>query len=254
MNVLCSVGTTHPWNIAGIGLDARVCARLGVRHVAIVAGVSAQGGNVFAAGALDAPLVAAQFAALRGAGIGAYRVGALLSPQSIAAAYENLEGTDVPVVCDPVLASSRGEPFAAVAVDENAAVAWRNLFSRCSLVTPNLAEASVLCGFPVNDPATMAGAAHTLVERDGARAALVTGGHLPGDASDVLYAAGKTTTFEGSRIAGGMRGTGCVLATAIAVHLMNGSSVVDAIERARALVREAIANAVDWYGERVWPW
>jgi len=130
----------------------------------------------------------------------------------------------------------------------------RKLFALCTLVTPNLAEASRLCGFPVNDRATMAGAAHTLVERDHARAALVTGGHLDDEASDVLYADGKTTTFEGTRLAGGMRGTGCALAAATAIYLARGENIIDAITAARMLVRDAIAHSTQWNGERVWPY
>ncbi len=97
------------------------------------------------------------------------------------------------------------------------------------------------------------GAAHTLVERDHARGALVTGGHLDAEASDVLYADGKTTTFEGTRLAGGMRGTGCVLAAATAIYLARGENIIDAITAARTLVRDAITNSTLWNGERVWP-
>ena len=251
MSAVCSIGTLHPWNIAGIGLDARVCAHLGVRHVAVVAGVSAQGSGAFAFRAVDPEMIAEQLNAVREARIGAYRIGALLAPPSVAVVAAALAQTDIPVVCDPVIASSHGERLA----DTATAHALRTqLFPRSSLVTPNLFEATQLCGFPVNDRATMSGAAHTLVERDGAAAALVTGGHLDGEPVDVLYAGAFTATFEGARLAGGMRGTGCVLATAIAVELMRKQPLIAAIERSRELVRAAIQNAVDWSEERVWPW
>jgi len=93
-----------------------------------------------------------------------------------------------------------------------------------------------------------------LVERDHARAALVTGGHLENEATDVLYANGTTSTFVGTHIAGGMRGTGCVLAAAAAIYLARGENIIDAITAARALVRDAIAHSAQWNGERVWPY
>lgn len=248
---LCSIGTTHPMNIAGIGLDARVAQRLETRHVMVIAGVSAQGAPERSAQALDPAIITAQLRAIRVAQPEAYRIGALLSPQSARAVAEGLEGVNVPIVCDPVVASSDGLVFADDATLE---MLRRKLFPLCTLVTPNLAEASRLCGFPVNDRATMAGAAHTLVERDHARAALVTGGHLEDEASDVLYADGKTATFEGTQLAGGMRGTGCVLAAATAIYLARGEKMTDAVTAARMLVRDAIAHSAQWNGERVWPY
>jgi hydroxymethylpyrimidine/phosphomethylpyrimidine kinase len=251
LSVLCSIGTTHPWNIAGVGLDARIAQRLGARHVAVIAGVSAQEGGETLTTAVPADAIAAQLRAAQAAAPDAYRVGALLSPEGIDVIADALRNVSRPVVCDPVIAGSTGTIFAN---DATINALRERLFRRCTLVTPNLEEASRLCEFPVNDRATMAGAAYTLVERDGAAAALVTGGHLHGEASDVLYTRGATTTFEGTSLAGGMRGTGCVLAAAAAIYLGRGENVNDAIFAARALVRDAIAHALDWNGERVWPW
>ncbi|MGH7716142.1 MAG: bifunctional hydroxymethylpyrimidine kinase/phosphomethylpyrimidine kinase, partial [Vulcanimicrobiaceae bacterium] len=232
-------------------LDARVARHLEMQHVFVVAGVTAQGGGERLSAPVDSGLIAAQIRAVRRLQPDAYRIGALLDVGSVEAVAAALEGVTAPVVCDPVSATSDGMLFAD---DATLGMLRRRLFRLCSLVTPNLAEASRLCDFPVNDRATMSGAAHTLVERDHARGALVTGGHLDGEASDILYADGKTTTFEGTRLARGMRGTGCVLAAAIAVYLARGANLVDAILAARALVRGAIANSTQWNGERVWPY
>jgi len=251
LTVLCSIGTTHPWNIAGVGLDARVAQRMDALHVSVIAGVSAQGGGESAAAATSHGLLAAQLRAIRDVKPDAYRIGALFSAANVEVVAEFLAHTNVPVVCDPVIATSGG----LVLAEPSAIDAMRSkLFRYCTLVTPNLDEASRFCGFPVNDRATMAGAAHTLVQRDGADAALVTGGHLPDEATDVLYAGGESTTFEGERLAGGMRGTGCALAAATAIGMARGLNVCDAIAAARGIVRDAIEHASEWRGERVWPW
>ena len=43
---LLSVGTTHPWNIAGVGLDLRIGAALGARVFTVLAALSAQDARV----------------------------------------------------------------------------------------------------------------------------------------------------------------------------------------------------------------
>jgi hydroxymethylpyrimidine/phosphomethylpyrimidine kinase len=251
LTVLCSVGTTHPWNIAGVGLDARVAQRMDARHVSVIAGVSAQGGGESAGAATPPGLLAAQLRAIRDVKPDAYRIGALFSAANVEVVAEFLQHNDVPVVCDPVIVASGGLVLAEPAAID---VMRSKLFRLCTLVTPNLDEASRLCGFPVSDRATMDDAARTLVQRDGAHAALVTGGHLPDEASDVLHAGGESATFEGGRLPGGMRGTGCALAAAAAIGMARGLNLRDAISGARAIVRDAIEHAIEWRGERVWPW
>ena len=76
---------------------------------------------------------------------------------------------------------------------------------------------------------------------NGARAALVKGGHLAGDPADVLATATETRVFDGPRLAGNMRGTGCVLAMSLACELALGSELVGEIENAREYVRKKIA-------------
>ena len=89
--VVLAVGTTHPLNVAGVGLDARIAPLLGVRIVTVVAGVSAQdAGAVLARTPLDEATIGAQFAAVRDAGIGAVHVGALLDARSVSAVAEGL--------------------------------------------------------------------------------------------------------------------------------------------------------------------
>jgi hydroxymethylpyrimidine/phosphomethylpyrimidine kinase len=82
---------------------------------------------------------------------------------------------------------------------------------------------------------------------------LVKGGHLAGDGplSDVLVAGSGTRVFEHPRVAGpSPRGTGCALATAIAVGLGRGDPLEVAIQRAATWLAGAIAASRPWGGER----
>lgn len=241
--VICSIGTTHPWNVCGLTLDVLVLHELGAHPVSVVAGVSAQGPDgVVARTAVDAPTIAAQFAALRQAHVDAFRIGALLSAESVRSVGAILERAHgVPTVCDPVIASSDGGLLADAATIE---AMRERLFARCDVLTPNLEEARILLGAetPIRDVSEMERAARKLSEL-GARAVLLKGGHLSDRAVDVLHSNGETTLFEDPRLPGEMRGTGCVLAASLAFELARATPLVEAVRRARAFVREKIAGA-----------
>lgn len=249
-----AIGATDPWNAAGLGLDVRAIAACGGRALTVVAGVTAQdAGGLRAARAVAADLIAAQFASLARAEIAAVRIGALLDPASVAAVAAWLRGRHeagrgVPVVYDPVLGPSGGGAFAD---DATTAAIVADLVPLVSLALPNLAEVARLTGSrePAS-PQAMAHAGERLRAR-GATAVLVTGGHLAGDPVDVLVAAEGTRTFAGARIAGGLRGTGCLLACAIAVALARGRPLAEAVETGRAFVRERFAGAREIAGMRV---
>ncbi|GAC1302485.1 MAG: bifunctional hydroxymethylpyrimidine kinase/phosphomethylpyrimidine kinase [Vulcanimicrobiaceae bacterium] len=252
--MVCCVGTTEPWNVAGLGLDIRALAACEARALTVVAGVSAQDAlGIRAARAVPADLIAAQFAALERAPIAAFRVGALLDADSVRcvaaalAARQAAHGA-VPVVYDPVVAASAGGTFADAAT---LAAIVRDLLPLAAVVTPNLAEAAVLLGVDARGATVelLARWARELVAR-GARSALVTGGHLAGDPVDVLVDAAGEARFGGARLPGDLRGTGCLLACALAAGLARGEPLRDAVAAARAFVRARFAAALDIGGMR----
>ncbi len=87
----------------------------------------------------------------------------------------------------------------------------------------------------------MEAVAQALLET-GCKAALVTGGHRPEDATDVLADATGTQRFEGARLPGTLRGTGCLLAAALTAALADGVALRQAVPFARAFVREKLAH------------
>lgn len=238
--VLLSIGTTHPWNVAGIGIDARVALDYGVRHAMVIAGVSAQDAqSVRAILPIPAHIVQAQLEAVP-ADIAAVRIGALISSENVrtvAAAVKKYAG--IPVVADPVLGSSGGDALwtSASYIEEMRT----HLLTLPIIATPNLDETALL--LQTKRPANteeMLDAARVFVSR-GLAAALVTGGHLSGDPEDVLVTPTAGRVLTAPRLAGDMRGTGCVLAAALACELADGHELVVAVENAREYVRQKIA-------------
>jgi hydroxymethylpyrimidine/phosphomethylpyrimidine kinase len=96
----------------------------------------------------------------------------------------------------------------------------------------------------------MEAAGHRLCAR-GAAAVLVKGGHLAGDAVDVLVHAGRTVIFEAPRLAGSLRGTGCLLACATAAALAHGESLPEGVARGRAFVQMKFASTLTAGGMRL---
>jgi len=251
MTVVATVGTTHPLAFAGLTFAMLALAGDGVRPVCVIAGVTAQdAARVRASLAIDAATIRAQFDALRDAHVAAFHVGALVSADAVRAVADGLAAyPNAPVVIDPVLAASGGDSL----TDDATRTALRDtLFAHATLITPNIDEASILLGRTIGDVAAMHEAARALLA-SGARAVLVKGGHLAGDAVDVLATAERTREFRAPRIAETLRGTGDLLAVTIAAHLARGAQLGAAIERARARVRDAIANGVPFAGTRVAP-
>ncbi len=118
--IVLSIGTTHPWNVAGVGRDLVVGGALGARVFTAVAAVSAQdAGGVVALGATATELFVAQLARAAVASAQAVRIGALPTAHAVRAVAAPLrERPDLPAVVDPGLrrlarrrAERRGRPL-----------------------------------------------------------------------------------------------------------------------------------------------
>ena len=248
MPVVAAIGTTHPFATTGLLVELTALRELGVRPVAIVAGVSAQdAAHVYARQPLDPATIARQFAALDTAEIDACSVGALLDAATVRAVAAGVTALGVPVICDPVVAASGGDRLA----DDATVAALRDaLFPACALIAPNLAEAGRLTGMTVRTLADVHAALAPLLAF-GSRAVLVTGGHLAGDPCDVFTDGTRVIELRAPRLPGTLRGTGTLLTTAIAAQLARGDDLDAAIDAARDFVRARIAGGVPFAGMRV---
>ncbi len=228
---------------AGIQADLKAVATLGGHGMTVVTALTAQN-TTGVAGVHPVPLqfVRAQWEAVADdIGLDAVKTGMLHSAGLVELVAGLLEGVAAPVVVDPVMVAKGGDRL--LAAEANAALRER-LLPRASLITPNLDEAAELLGRPVGDRPAMEKAARDLVEL-GAGAALVKGGHLDADPCDVLFDGRELHAFCAPRIdTPHTHGTGCTLASACAALLAAGWELVPAVERARLLVRRAIAGSL----------
>lgn len=185
--------------------------------------------------------------------IAALKTGMLYSTEIIHAVCEVLEhqsknfearGGKLQFVVDPVMIASSGDPL----LEPSAIEAYRErLFPLATLVTPNLDETWALVGRPLNDHAAMREAGLELAQRYNA-AFLVKGGHLPGEAIDLLVAPdGEVQEFRSGRIEGvSTHGTGCTFSAAVTAQLALGKPLPRAVELSKEYVTRAIARAYRW--------
>jgi hydroxymethylpyrimidine/phosphomethylpyrimidine kinase len=239
--IVLSIGTTHPWNVAGVGRDLVVGCSKECRVFTSVAAVSAQDSTgVIALGPVAQELFEAQLSALPWESAGAVRVGALPTAAAVRAVAAALRVHPwLPAVVDPVFAASRGGELADRAARDTLEVELATLSS--VVLTPNLSEAAALLHVDAIERSKLGEAATRLRER-GAGAVLLTGGHLEGDPTDALATSDGVEIFTEPRIAGSMNGTGCTLAMALACELACGRPLPAAVRAARTFVRGEIAR------------
>ena len=228
---------------AGIQADLKTFTAFGVYGASVVTALTAQSTRgVHAVAEVDAAFVAAQLdAVLDDLVVTAAKTGMLARAAVIEAVADRLAAHPLPhLVVDPVMVASSG----AVLLEPSAVGVLRTrLLPLATLVTPNLHEAEVLTGLRITDVAGMREAARALVAL-GARAAVVTGGHLAGDAVDVLHDGQVVRELRGARVAGGSRhGTGCAFSAAVTAGLARGIALPDAVEAAKRWVARGIAGA-----------
>ena len=239
--IVLSIGTTHPWNVAGTGRDLVIAPDFGARVFTAVAAVSAQdGGGVTALDVVAEPAFAAQLAALPWDAARAARVGALPTLHAVRAVAEALRlRPALTAVVDPVMRASRGGELS----DAAARYTLRDELAALSnvVLTPNLDEGAFLLGVSRIEAERLADAAAALCAR-GCQAVLLKGGDLDGDPIDALATAAGVELFCEPRIGGAMHGTGCTLAMALACELAGGKPIGHAVRAARAYVRAQIAR------------
>ena len=240
--VALTIAGSDPSGGAGIQADLKTFHQFGVYGEAIITLVTVQ--NTVAlerVECLPAVLVLHQLrAVLDDIPPTAAKTGALGNRSIVQAVAGAAVDFRFPLVVDPVMVSQHGR----LLVTQDALEAMRDeLIPQASLLTPNLAEASALTGLEVKDLDSMFQAAREL-HRMGAKAVLVKGGHLDGDAVDLLYMSGLTRQFRAPRIeTKNTHGTGCTYSAAIAAELSRGTLLEHAIERAKSFVTEAIRTA-----------
>lgn len=231
---------------AGIQADLKTFAALGCYGTSAITAVTVQNTlGVQDIHSIPPAIVAAQIRAVlddiqpRAIKIGMVHTAALAA--TIAGTLMDYPG--IPVIFDPVMVSTSGHKLIQ---DDTIAAIRSGLFRSADLLTPNIDEASLLCGQPIGSLADMLEAAEILMGL-GCKAVLLKGGHLKETLMQDVYmeAGGVSRAFASPYISTwNTHGTGCTLSAAIAANLALGHPMVESISYAKDYLTAALGQGM----------
>ena len=238
-----TIAGSDPSGGAGIQADLKVFHQFGVYGMSVLTLLTVQNTKkVSRVEPVSADLLCEQLeSVLEDIPPGAAKSGALGSTEIVLTLAECASKFDFPLVVDPAAVSTQGQRL----IEEAAIDALRaQLIPRSFLLTPNLAEASLLTGNKIKTVSEMQDAARTL-QAMGAKNVLVKGGHLEDTATDVLLLeSGAWHEFQAPMFATPhTHGTGCSLSAAITAGLAQGKNVFASVSIAKDYITEAIRTA-----------
>jgi len=184
--------------------------------------------------------------------IAAAKTGMLVGVPQLEVVWAFLEEhPNLPLVFDPVYRATAGRELL---TDSAWEMAKRGLFSRATLLTPNLAEAERLLGRRLTTESDREQAPRQIYEAYGC-AVLCKGGHAPGKVGEPLtdhaWIAGEAFAFRHPRLdIPDVHGTGCTLSAAITARLALGQPLPEAIAGGISYLSAALRQHLSWDGPR----
>jgi hydroxymethylpyrimidine/phosphomethylpyrimidine kinase len=228
---------------AGIQADLKTITVLGGFGMSVVTAVTAQNTlGVLGIYHVSPVFVKKQFeAVMTDIGVDAAKTGMLTNIPILRSVVKSIKKYGIEkLVVDPVMEAKGGTPLIEGDFKE---VLIRELIPLAFIVTPNVPEAEILSDMEIISVEDMKKAAR-IIHKFGAKNVVVKGGHLSGDAVDILYDGTYFHTFSAERIhKKDTHGTGCTFSAAIATGLAMGKNSVNAVAEAKVYVMEAIRHA-----------
>lgn len=225
---------------AGIQADLKTITALGGFGMTVITALTAQN-TLGVQGVYDIPVefIEKQFDSVAtDIGADAAKTGMLSSSDIIRCVAKKIRQYRIrKLVVDPVMVAKGGSPLLR---EEARGTLIRELIPLALAITPNIPEAEVLTGMRIATKDAMKKAA-VKIHKLGAKNVVIKGGHLEGEAMDLLFDGKSFHEFTAKRIdTKHTHGTGCTFASAIATGLAQGDGVLAAVRRAKDYVTEAI--------------
>lgn len=239
------IGGSDPSGGAGIQADIKTLVELGIYPYTAITAITAQNSSgVVSYEIMAARLVKSQIeSVISEGGVTGVKIGMLGSSENVFEVARFISNHPIPYsIIDPVMRATDGKVLTSEA---SITVLKKRVLPRSFMVTPNISEATYLTGIDISSEDDLLDAAQALKET-GVGWVLIKGGHLPSaTAVDMLYDGKNEYFFEAERLGGeNVRGTGCMMASAICGYLMQGLEPYVAVDKAKVYVLNKIKTAV----------
>jgi hydroxymethylpyrimidine/phosphomethylpyrimidine kinase len=239
-----TIATSDSGGGAGIQADLKTMEACGTFGTSVLCATTAQNTRgVESVHVLPTEEIGAQIDAVCGDfEVGAAKTGMLATAEVVEFVAERAREFSFPLVVDPVMVATSGDRL----LEAEGEDAYEEPIAQATLVTPNAEEATVLTDVEIDGEGAAIEAGEAIREM-GAEAALVKGGHVPGEAvGDVLVGSEGAKTFTHPRVeTDATHGSGCTLASAITAHLARGEDLEEAVSEGIALLSRAVRYPVD---------
>lgn len=228
---------------AGIQADLKTFQGLGVHGCSVITSLTAQNTQRITRVEHVSPgMIAAQLFALQAdLPPAAIKIGMLGGAGTVQAVADFLDTARTIVVCDPVMAATRG----ATLLDETAQNIFRDeILPRVDLLTPNLLEAERLLSRTIRTNEEVEQAVRDLL-RKGPKSVLLKGGHREGPLSQDYWSnASSSAWLTSTRLdTEHTHGGGCTLSAATAAARALGLDELSAVTLAKAYTNQGLRGA-----------
>lgn len=241
MKMALTIAGSDPSGGAGIQQDLKVFRAFGIYGLSVISSLTAQNSK----GVEDIMPVAGPFVEeqletlLSDMTPDATKTGMILSSTNVMSVVSAVKRHSLKnVVVDPVMLSSTGRSLSRRDLPK---VIREKLLPLCTVVTPNIHEASVLSGIRITTMREMEKAV-LLLAGLGAPNVIITGGHLDDAATDLVYD-GSFHYLKGEKVPGEFHGTGCTFSAALTAELAIGSDLLNAAITAKKFMKKMFVKA-----------
>ena len=233
---------------AGIQADIKSISANGCFAASVITAITAQNTlGVNAVEGLSIDIIEGQIdAVLSDIGADSIKIGMLHSAEVVRSVARMLRKYDIRnIVLDPVMVSTSGHKL----IEDSAITVLKNdLMPLARVITPNIPEAEILLGEPIEKQGDLPDAARRLSEMYGV-SVLLKAGHLVDDTLiDIFYnrETGETVELSARRVdTRNTHGTGCTLSSALAAQLAKGLPLTEATRAAKHYINQAIVHGTN---------
>ena len=230
---------------AGVQADLKTFSAIGTYGMSVITAITAQNTQgVFLVEDLSEEIIRKQIEVVfEDIEPAAVKIGMVSSPVIISSIVKTLKRYNPKyLVVDPVMISKSGyyllKPEAKKSLIEE-------LIPMAYIITPNTLEAEEISGMNIETVDDMREVGEKILEL-GPKYVLMKGGHLEGDAVDVLIGKDTFEIFKQERLdRKNTHGTGCTLSSAITSHLALGYDIKEAVRLSKEYITEAIRHSFD---------